>query len=33
MHNKFVTEKWVKGLHISINEKNLQSLGLKGKVN
>ena len=26
-------EKWVKRPHTSINEKNCQKLGLKGKVN
>ena len=32
-HNQFVTEMWVKRPHISINEKKLQNLDLKGKVN
>ena len=26
-------EKWVKHFRISVNEKNLQNLGVKGKVN
>ena len=33
MHNKFVIEKWVNRLHISINEENLENVGLKGNIN
>ena len=33
MYNKFVMEKWFNRPHISIDEKNLQSLGLKGNSN
>ena len=33
MNNKYAMEKWVNSPHISIDEKNLQNLGLRGKVN
>ena len=33
MRNKFAMEKWVNRPHISINEKSLQNLGLKGNIN
>ena len=33
MHKKFVTEKWLNRPHISINDKNLQNIGLKGNIN
>ena len=33
MHNKVVIEKWVNRPRISINEKNLQSLAVKGNIN
>ena len=26
-------EKWLSGPHLSVNEKSLQNLGLKGKIN
>ena len=30
---KFVLEKWINCPHLSINEKNLQKVGLKGNIN
>ena len=33
MHNKIVMEKRANGPHLSINEKNVQNLGQKGKIN
>ena len=33
IHKKFVLEKWLKHPHISINQKNLQNIGLKGNIN
>ena len=33
MLKKIIIEKWINRPHISINEKNLQNLGLKGNIN
>ena len=33
MHNKFVMEKWLNRPPISINDNNLQNIGLKGNIN
>ena len=33
MHSKFVMEKWLNRPHISINDENLQNIGVKGNIN
>ena len=33
MHHKFVMVKWLNCPHISINDKNVQEIGLKGNNN